>query len=158
MSDPIRDAIAAEIAKLKRETDSPTAALGFGTDVRHDGTDVDPQWAYTDSVGESVVQLSYLRLTTERGTLWDDPDFGYDLGQFLNRGVTQQRIREVSGLARLELLKDDRVADARVEILPDGTDVFDVRVTLTLTNPTVKPPTLTFALKDGKAQLTGAQA
>jgi hypothetical protein len=61
------------------------------------------------------------RLTTRRGGLWYDPNYGHDVRQYVN-APTQQPGKiesEVSG----ECLKDERVLEADVTVLSVGEEL-----------------------------------
>jgi phage baseplate assembly protein W len=64
-----------------------------------------------------VAEACYRRLTTPRGTLRYDLNYGFDLAQFI--GAANSRALEVSlpGRIRNELLKDERVEAVEAEVL-----------------------------------------
>jgi hypothetical protein len=70
------------------------------------------------------------RLSTPRGGLIDDPNFGYDLTAYLNDDVGPGDLAAMSAGATAEALKDERVlsADVSVTLDPDG----KLRVTMAL--------------------------
>jgi hypothetical protein len=55
------------------------------------------------------------RLTTPRGGLWYDPNYGYDLRQHLNSPAPRGGVIESQVTA--EVLKDDRVFDVAVSVV-----------------------------------------
>jgi hypothetical protein len=154
MSTIVLDAIDAELALLEREVPTPSdpTTFGYGTDlscvsdITDELTEVDPYSPL--AVGEAVIR----RLTTPRGTLPDDPDYGIDLRSYCNRGVTLRELRDLAGTCRSEILKDDRIEDATVTITSSGTSLAVV-VQLALAQPGVQPFTLTFAVTSGAAVL-----
>jgi hypothetical protein len=116
-------AIAAELAALtERVADVPAPPLGYGTDLScvteldNDCAEVDPQSRV------AVAQAITRRLTTPRGALIDDPDYGYDVRQFANRGTTQLELRAVADQCRGEAVKDDRVRDAAITAIYDAAE------------------------------------
>ena len=110
----VQASIAEQIATLQRVVDAPVAPFGYGTDLScvtdlaEDLAEVDP--TSNQAIAEALIR----RLITPRGGLPDDPDYGFDLRGLLNRGVTLAELRAVTGQARSEVRKDDRVADAKV--------------------------------------------
>jgi len=104
----VHDKIAEYTAQLRREVSPPTGDLGFGGDLSCTD-DLTSDMAEID--GDSplaVAQSNYRRLTTAHGTLPDDPDYGRDVREFLNRGLTRLSLQEIPGQIRGELVKDDR--------------------------------------------------
>lgn len=66
--------------------------------------------------GQDVLaQAIYRRLTTPRGQLLDDPDYGIDVRSFLSRGIDAGKLREIEGTIRQEVLKDERVANVTAQ-------------------------------------------
>jgi hypothetical protein len=154
VSKTVLDAIDADLATLAREVTTPSddTALGYGTDlscvsdITDELTEVDP--LSQQAVGEAVIR----RLTTARGTLPDDPDYGIDLRTYANRGTTLTELRELSGMCGSEILKDDRIDDASVSVTSSGRSLT-VAVRLTLAIPGVAPFGLTFTVTSGSAVL-----
>lgn len=88
------------------------------------GTDLDCADDLTEIMreisGQNVVaQAIYRRLTTPRGQLIDDEDYGIDVRSFLSRGVDAGRLREIEGTIRQEVLKDERVANVTAKATID---------------------------------------
>jgi phage baseplate assembly protein W len=149
MNPLIQASIAEQIATLQQVVDAPIAPLGYGTDLScitdlaEDLAEVDP--TSNQAIAEALIR----RLITPRGALPDDPDYGFDLRGLLNRGVTLTELRAVTGQARNEIRKDDRVADAKVSAafsLQGAT----LRVSIEVTPADVDNDTFsfTFALTD----------
>lgn len=143
------EAIAADIATLERVVEAPTGDLGYGTDLScvddltEDMAEIDPSTAR--GIGEAAIR----RLTTPRGGLVDDPDYGLDLRGYCNHGVTSEELRTLASRASAELLKDDRIDSATVT-LSTNTASTDLRVTVTITpaDPNVATFALVFAVTD----------
>ncbi len=55
-----------------------------------------------------VAESDVRRLTTDRGTLIDDPDFGWNLEQLIQKPMTPAEVATIAGQVRGELVKDDR--------------------------------------------------
>lgn len=130
MTDVVRDAIAEGIAELERVTETPTGALGYGTDI---SCERDLDGAMTEVSGLTVLaQALVRRLDCPRGQLPDDPDYGFDLRAALNRGLTDGQVRALAGQVRTELGKDDRLDRVVVTVEPTSTGSalrVDLRVT-----------------------------
>ena len=152
MSKTVLDAIDADLATLERAVPAPSSDLGYGvdlscvSDITEDLAEVDP--FSRQAIAEAVIS----RLTTARGSLPDDPDYGIDLRSYCNRGVTAAELRNLSGSCRSEILKDDRVEDATVGVIVAG-PALSVGVRLTPANPAVEPFSLTFVVTSGSATL-----
>jgi phage baseplate assembly protein W len=75
--------------------------------------DIDPRFMLIET-SRVVAETCARRLLTPRGSLVGDPDFGFDLRDYLGARITNvQRARIVSGVEE-EMRKDERVARARV--------------------------------------------
>lgn len=75
-----------------------------------------------------VAQANYRRLSTERGTLIDDPDYGFDLLGLVHHGVTQDFLASIPGQVRNELLKDDRNETVEVQVSNVTARAFDIEI------------------------------
>lgn len=120
MTDIVRDTIAALTAELVTLSSTAAPPLGYGIDLVC-VSDIDPLMAETlsDTVA-SLAQDSFHRVTTPRGALPDDPNFGIDVRSMLSAGMTQATIRTVSGAIHGELKKDDRITDVEVSVIFSG--------------------------------------
>lgn len=63
-----------------------------------------------------LAEAAFRRLITERGTLLDDPNYGFAVKQFLNADMTPARKAAAPGLIKLEIQKDDRLVDGSVAV------------------------------------------
>lgn len=72
-----------------------------------------------------VAEAAYRRLTTRPGELWYDEDYGYHIGDALGAAESPSERAQVPGLVRQELLKDQRIESAAVEVadLQSGPEV-----------------------------------
>lgn len=104
--------------------------VDFGTDL-----------SCTDDLDETMKEISgqdvlaqaiYRRLTTPRGQLIDDPDYGIDVRSFLSRGVDAGKLREIEGTIRQEVLKDERVANVTAKATIDY-KTYSITVSLIVT-------------------------
>jgi hypothetical protein len=150
MNPTFSKAYAAELATMVRVVDAPTGALGYGTDLSCT-TDVDERLTEVDpqtprAIAESIIR----RFITPRGALIDDGDYGLDVRGHLNRGITQQDLRALSGALQSEAQKDDRVLAAHVELRVDTSagEMF-VNVTIAPADPNAEPFTFVFSVTSG---------
>jgi hypothetical protein len=149
----VTDAIAEDLATLERVIPTPTAPFGYGSDLScvNDLSDTAEE---VDPFGQlGIAQAAVRRLTTQRGTLPDDPEYGHDVTQYLNRGMTPEDIRDGQSACRNELTKDDRIEDATVTFTLITLTVLRIGVALTPADPNLKPFTFTFAVTDGAVLL-----
>jgi hypothetical protein len=118
VSDTVRDAIAEGLAALTPVVTTPAAPFGYGadlscvSDLTETMDEIDP--FSPRALGEALAR----RLDCPRGGLPDDADYGIDLRDMLNVGLTTAEIRALAAQIRTELLKDDRVDAIRVEVAP----------------------------------------
>lgn len=99
----------------------PTGALGYGSDLSC-GSDLTDLMDEVDpfsqrALGEAIVR----RLSTPRGSLPDDGDYGIDLRGYCNKGTTADDIRALASKVRTELQKDDRIDSVTVTVTPSPT-------------------------------------
>ncbi len=89
--------------------------IDFGTDF--DCTD-DLTLEMREVSGPLVLaQNVYRRLSTPRGMLLEDPDYGKDLREYLHRGLTATERAAIPGEVRAEVLKEERIASATVRVV-----------------------------------------
>lgn len=127
-----------------------TADQGFGSDLSCTD-DIDA--AGTELSGDDprcVSQACYRRLTTQRGTVVDDLDYGFDLTELLELGMTRVALSRVPGMVRAELMKDDRVESVLCTVSNVTSESFDLNISGTCAKG---PFTLTVALSDAGALL-----
>lgn len=151
----VHDSIAAQIAELEQLVPTPTEPHGFGVDLScveditatHD--EVDP--FSVRGISEATIR----RLSTARGTLVDDVDYGLDLRAYLSRGVQRNGLGELAGAVRNEVTKDDRIESATVTAVFAGTDLSTVRLQLTITpvDPLLGPFRLVLAITSAEVLL-----
>jgi len=152
MSTSVRDAIVAGQAELTRVVDPPTGDLAYGidlscvTDVTEALDEVDP------NSPTGIAEAAIRRLTTPRGGLIDDPDYGINLTGYLNKGTTTEELRTLVGDIRNELRKDDRIddVDATIEYIA-ATNSMRVKVVFTPADPDLDTFTLTFTVDNTEA-------
>lgn len=99
-------------------------ATDFGSDLSCTD-DLDPNARELD--GEQLVaEAIYRRLTTPRGALIDDPDYGLDVRSFLHKALTPSELQSIAGRIRTELLKDETIDDVQssVTAAAGGQEIF----------------------------------
>lgn len=154
----VHDKIAEFTAELEREVETPTGDLGYGSDLSCTD-DIRPN---ADEIpGDSLrglAESNYRRVTTRRGSIPDAPDDGVDINDYLNQGITPEKLAEIPGILKNELEKDDRNRDIAVVMTPTGAETFDVAISGTAA---AGPFSLTFAVQNGEAtlkEINGANA
>jgi hypothetical protein len=95
----------------------PDAGLDFGVDAAC-VEDVDSTFTLASGL-QNVGMAQARRFITPRGGLFYDPDYGLDLREFLNAGVTDAQIANLPDDIRAEAEKDERIAKATVDLLFD---------------------------------------
>ena len=65
-----------------------------------------------------VAEALCRRLITERGTLLDDPNYGFPIANLIQGGFTPAKRDAIPGLIRLELKKDERVDVVTTVLVP----------------------------------------
>lgn len=77
-----------------------------------------------------IAEACLRRLMTPEGSLSYDPDYGYDLSELLNEDLEDRELRRHAARAELELEKDERILNARVELTLDAsTHTLKIRIT-----------------------------
>lgn len=136
-----------------------TTAAGWGVDLVC-VTDLDPALAVTDPESIATLgQVAFHRISTRRGTLPDDADFGIDLLAFLHAPHTQQDFLAAAGQISTELQKDDRFADASAVVTFDPfTQRLNISIRITPADPDLNTFTLIVAVTDGATLLKEIQS
>jgi hypothetical protein len=101
-------------------------------------TDVTPTFARVTGrrlLAEAVVR----RITTRKGQLIDDPNYGIDVRDWLNEGMTPPHLARLAGTIDGELVKDERIIASKTRT------AFDPRTSVL---------TVTTALEDGDGPFT----
>jgi len=152
MSDVVRDAIAAELAEVTRVARTPDAESGYGVDLVC-AEDLTP--SLDETPADSVLSLAqdlFHRITTPRGDLPDDPDYGTDVRQYLSAGMAPQDLTVAAGELASECRKDDRVRDVSVTLTAAGSEL-SVAIAVTPADPALQPFKLIVAVTSGEALL-----
>lgn len=122
MSSVLHDALAAVVASFGTAQEPPSQPPeDFGVDL--DCTDdLDPMFGLVSGL-RVVAQAVYRRLSTPRGMLIDAPDYGFDVRSLLHRGMTPEERAAIPGMIRAEVVKDERIQSAEVQltdVLPES--------------------------------------
>lgn len=97
----------------------------FGIDIAWTG-DLEPMMQAVDGL-RALQQSIMRRLTTARGSLFYDLEYGTDLKRFLNSAASPRVIEQA---AENEILKDERVLATSVEYLADSQSESRVRISV----------------------------
>lgn len=90
--------------------------VDLGTDISTpDASDLDPMFRLVSGT-RGLAEALARRLVTPRGTLLDDPAYGYDLRSRLNDNLTPGDLAQLAVDVRAELARDERVEDAAVTV------------------------------------------
>lgn len=141
-------AFATELATIERVTTAPTT-----TDLGSDLSCVDDVDELMTELSEDdpllVAQALARSITTQRGSLLDDLNYGIDIAESLSVASTAQDRAAIAGRIRGEAAKDDRILDITVT-LDDTTDENrTIAVEISGTTET-GPFRLVMALTDGE--------
>lgn len=91
----------------------------FGTDINF-LTGLDPRLGLVSGTANLGQALAH-RLTTPRGSLFYDPDYGTDIRAYLNDTITADKLAQVRADVQAELIKDERVLACIAEVSFDFT-------------------------------------
>jgi hypothetical protein len=152
MADETRTLIAAGIAELTRVATTPPEPWLYGRDLVCID-DLTPTLRETDpATTESLAQDIYHRITTERGSLPDDKDFGEDVRGYLSAAADARALLSISGRLEAEIRKDDRVATVVVE-LTGNTSQLDITISVTPQDPALAAFEMVMAVTSAAALL-----
>lgn len=152
MTDPVRDAIAAAIAELPKLATTPSTTR-YGIDLVC-VDDVDTRLSETsDDKLESLAQDLYHRVTTPRGALIDDPDYGDDVTAYLSGDAQPGDLISIEGRLASECRKDDRVDRIVVTVTAPEPNTLHVELFVTPNDPDITSFTLILAVTNAAALL-----
>lgn len=122
------DAIAAALVDLGEALGEPAFPVpeGFGTDLA--GTDDLTETMREVSGNTTLVQAIYRRLTTPRGALLDDPDYGLDLRTLLSRGMTPEDLAGLPDVIAAEIRKEQRIEACEVQVQSRADGAIEIAV------------------------------
>lgn len=110
----------------------------------------DPNFGYTEDDQKILMQAAWLRLQTEPGTYFEDPDYGLLVSDLVNSDMTQQELSVFAARVQNQLALDDRLAETRVvaeNMVDKGSNVI-VDLTITLVPHTGDGFTFTVSLTE----------
>src|SRR5690242_13471134 len=111
-------------------TSSPVSSYAdFGSDLAGT-TDLFPDMRETSGLA-CLADALYRRFITPRGRLYDDPNYGYDLTQFIDADVSPADIAQMQSNIRAECLKDQRVTVATASVTLTAADVLIITIAIT---------------------------
>ncbi len=138
---------------LQQEIAFLVGDLGYGRDLAcfddftDDFQEIDPNSPL------AVAQDAYHRLSTQRGQIPDDPDYGKDLKSLLQKAFEPNGVMQTKGQIRNELLKDDRI-DAKTLVVDLTLDVPNQSMTVDVKGTTARGPfTLIMSASDAETLL-----
>jgi len=109
-------------------------------------TDISPQGSLARGI-RNLANALLRRLITPRGGLFYDPDYGFDLRDYLSAGLTDAELQALSATVALELEKDERVKSALVtQLFIAAERRLQIRCIVTTQDPTAAPFALVLAI------------
>lgn len=105
-----------------------------------------------------VAESDYRRLTTPRGSLRDDLDFGEPLNQLIGTASTSSQVAALPGRIQAELMKDERHASVDVVVTATTSGPVAMYVVDITGNTADGPFTLTIAASAVTVTLLGIDA
>ncbi len=116
------------VAETQRIAADLPDAVGYGTDIICD-YDLDPLCREEDPLSAiAVVRAVFRRITTPRGGMIDDQEYGFDIQSLIHKAMTPQFEASIPGILRNEILKDERVDSVSIEWKRLGPETFDVSI------------------------------
>lgn len=150
--------IAAGLAALTQEVDTPVEPFGYGSDVSC-ALDIEPDRELDGDDPLVLAQALVRRLDCPRGGLPDDPAYGIDIREFLNDGRPTREISSLEDQIRTELRKDDRVALLDVKVTPSSTGTtLRIVIVVTPVDPASKSFRMTLAVTSSTVVLEAMEA
>lgn len=157
MNDTMQNAINVEIAKLVRTVVAPSGDLGFGSDISCT-SDTDARFSeVSGGTVNALGQALYRRLTTFRGTLRDDDDYGLitPLQALVNTPMTPASLARIGDNIALECAKDERVASTSVIATYTAVaKALDITIKVTPRDPKIFPFKFVISVTDAGALLS----
>jgi hypothetical protein len=148
LMNPIYDAALALTMVELKAANQPSTTLYLGSDLCCTDDLLESMGEREESDPLLVAEAVVRRITTARGTLLDDLDYGVDIADELSRATTRQDRASLEGRIRGELAKDDRIDELFVT-LTDNTEI-DRTFELSIFGTTAEGPfRLVMAIKAG---------
>ncbi len=102
-----------------------------------------------------VAEAIARRLQTPNGRLIGDPNYGYDVTQFVNQDMSPADIDDIERSVALEAEKDERVASAEASAVLDAEGVLEITLNATLI--TDETFTLVLAVSDVTVEILSVE-
>lgn len=125
MTSLLESALANVVASFASSPAAPKPApdaLGVDLDC---ADDLDPMMGLASGL-RTIAQAVYRRLSTPRGMIIDAPDYGFDLRSLLHKGMTPAEQASIPGRVRAEVLKDERIERAEVQLASATPDALSL--------------------------------
>jgi len=146
-NDTMQTVLDAELQLVDVVTEHATDPYVYGADLYC--------WSDIDEIASDVTGIDLLaqdifhRLSTPRGRLIDDRDYGIGVLEMLNKPVTRQELAALEGQITNEILKDDRLLSVGVNVVVIGNSA-SIHIFATPLDPAVNSFSLTFTASDGE--------
>lgn len=104
-----------------------------------------------DLIAREILQNAIVRrLSTPRGTFWTDPDYGYDVVDLVNEGLTNDGLARIPLEIKQEISKEERVRSCEVEVteLSGSIDSKVLKVKIYIVPNTIGPFTFTLEINN----------
>lgn len=128
------------------------APIDFGVDLSC-VDDLDPAMAEVSGI-EVLRQAIARRLMTPRGALWQDPNYGLDLRGYISKATDGAVLASLPGQVRLEILKDERIDSATVQV--QRVTLFEIDMSVSCTCG-LGPFSLALSVSEAAVRLTGGK-
>jgi hypothetical protein len=150
----IQAAIESEVALLSPLVAVPVAPFGYGTDLWCE-LDLDANLTELDPNSTLCLAQALLhRLSTRRGDLPDDLEYGRDLRELLSKGLTAGGLRAEASQYAGECTKDDRIESASLTITQVSLKELNVEIRAVARDPAIGEFSLTLAVDSAGVFLT----
>ncbi len=153
----LKDLIAAETALLPKLVPTPLAPFFYGTDLSCT-SDLDARMRETNPESpEGIVEACIRFLTTDRDSIPDAPNRGWNVIRLLNRGTSLHELREGEGQVMNELNQDDRIDRSEASLSYDlSTERLVIRFRIFPERSDIQPFDYVFAVDQSGAVFLGS--
>lgn len=128
MADPVLDFISAELAALQRIVPLQLPPYGYGTDLSCT-SDLTPDMAETDPNSlQGLAEMLVRWLTTDRGSVADAPERGFNIRRLIGKGMTPDDIRSAQAQICNEATEDDRIDSAACNLEVVNLTAINIRL------------------------------
>jgi hypothetical protein len=107
--------------------------ISYGTDIAFNGEDINPSLSLTTDSSVVLEALSF-RLQSDPGSLWYDPEYGYNINNLMKSPVNMNGgIIAIVKRIENECYKDSRVFSASAEITNFSLKNSTMKITINIT-------------------------